>query len=157
MLSEDVPDRGVGDLVPEVGESALDSVVSPGRILPGYAQDEFDDLRPDPRTPNDLAPITVVPLLRNQLPVPAADGVGREGGTDLAEDLPTEDLALDRQAATLVVDEPDPSLAVGLLQDLVLGAEVLDDLLLLPVDQAGEDGQEKLSRLQDEVHGWSDA
>ena len=52
----------------------------------------------------------------------------------------TEDLALDRQASALVVVEPDPILAMSFLQDLVLGAQVLDDLLLLPVDQAGEDG-----------------
>jgi hypothetical protein len=53
--------------------------------------------------------------------------------------------------------ESDPSLAVGFLQDLVLGAEVVDDLLLLPVDQAGQDGPEKVPGLEDKVHGCSHA
>jgi hypothetical protein len=79
--------------------------------------------------------------------VPAEDGVRREAGTDLAEDLPTEDLAFDRQAPSLVVVEPDSPFAVGFLQHLVLGAKVLDHFLLLPVDQAGEDGQEEVPRL----------
>ncbi len=34
----------------------------------------------------------------------------------------------------------------GGLQDLVLGAEVLDDFLLLPVDQAGQDSEEEQPR-----------
>ena len=57
----------------------------------------------------------------------------------------------------MVVVEPDPFLAVGFLQNLVLGAQVVDDLLLLPVDHAGEDGEEEIPGLEDEVHGWSDA
>jgi hypothetical protein len=37
-----------------------------------------------------------------------------------------EDLALDRHAAPLVVVEPDPSLAMGFFQDVVLGAQIHD-------------------------------
>jgi hypothetical protein len=73
------------------------------------------------------------------------------------EDLSAEDLALDREAAPRVVVEPEPPLARGLLEDVVLGAQILGDLLLLPVDQAGQDGEEKLSGLQNASHGWSDA
>ena len=126
----------------EVGQGALDAVVAPGRILPGHAQDEFDDFRFDGRPPHGPSAVAEVPLLGHQLPVPAQDGVGGAGGADLAEDLPTEHIALDRQASPLVVVEPDPLLAVGFLQDLVLGAEILDDFLLLLIDQAGEDGEE---------------
>ena len=39
-----------------------------------------------------------------------------------------------------------------LFQDLVFGAQVVDDFLLLAVHPAGEDDQQKLPRLQDEVH-----
>jgi len=76
---------------------------------------------------------------------------------DLPEDLPTENLAFDRQAPSLVVVEPDSPFAVGFLQHLVLGAKVPDHFPLLPVDQAGEDGQEEVPGLQDGFHGWSDA
>jgi hypothetical protein len=38
--------------------------------------------------------------------------------------------------------------ALGIrLQDSVLGAEIVDDVLLLPVDQAGQDGQEEVPGL----------
>ena len=157
MFPEDVADGGVGDLVPEVGQGALDADVAPGRILAGHAQDQLDNLRSDSWSPRGLAAIAEVPLLGHELPVPAQDGVGGEGGADFAENLSAEDLALDRQAPPLVVVEPDPLLAVGFFHDLVLGAEVVHHLLLLPVDQAGEDGQEKLPGLKDEVHGCSDA
>jgi hypothetical protein len=59
--------------------------------------------------------------------------------------------------ATLVVVEPDPALAVSFLPGLVLGAQLLDDLLLLSVDQAGKDAPEEVPGLEDEIHGWSDA
>jgi hypothetical protein len=36
---------------------------------------------------------------------------------------------------------------------LVLRAQILDDLLLLPVDPTGQDENEKLPGLKDEVHG----
>jgi len=89
--------------------------------------------------------------------VPAENRIRRKAGANLPKDLPAEDLAFDRQASALVVVEPDPFLAVSFLQDLVLGAQVLDGLLLLPVDQAGEDGEEEVPGLQDEYHGWPDA
>ena len=42
--SQDVTDSGVRDLVAEIGQSALDPVVAPGRISTGYGENKFDDL-----------------------------------------------------------------------------------------------------------------
>ncbi len=126
VLTENAADGGVGDLVPEVGEPVLDAVVAPGWILPGHAQDQLDDLRLYARTSDRAPALAVVPLLGHELPVPAEDGVGREGGTDLAEHLPSEHPAFDRQAPPLVAVELDPTLAVRLLQHLVLGAKILE-------------------------------
>ncbi|MFH1742933.1 MAG: hypothetical protein ABIH23_28345, partial [bacterium] len=50
----------------------------------------------------------------------------------------------------------DPSFAVGFLQDVVLGAKVLNEILLLPVDEAGQDGEEKVPGLKDEFHRGPD-
>ena len=58
----------------------------------------------------------------------------------------------DRESPPLVVIEPDPSFTVGFLQDLVLGTEILDDRLLLPADQAGQNGEEEVPGLEDEAH-----
>ena len=43
------------------------------------------------------------------------------------------------------------------LRVLVFGPERFDDFLLLAVDPAGQDGEQELPRLEDEVHGGSDA
>ncbi len=40
-----------------------------------------------------------------------------------------------------------------LLEDLVLGAEAVNDLLLLPVDPARKDDEQQLPRLKDEIYG----
>jgi hypothetical protein len=76
VFTENGADGGVRDLVPEVSQCALDAVVAPGRILPGHAQHEFDDLRSDPRAPDASATIAAVPLLGDELPVPTKDGIG---------------------------------------------------------------------------------
>jgi len=62
-------------------------------------------------------------------------------------------LAFDRQASALVIIEEDSALADLFLEDLILGAKVLDDLLLLPIDPACQDDEEQLLRLKNEVHG----
>jgi hypothetical protein len=49
--------------------------------------------------------------------------------------------------------EENPGLAEFIFEDLVLGAELLDDFLLLAVDPAGQDGEEELPGLENEVHG----
>jgi hypothetical protein len=85
--------------------------------------------------------------------VPAHDGVWRDDRPNLSEYLSAEDLAFDCQVPPLVVIEPDPFPAMRFPQDLVLGAQVLNDLLLLPVDPTGQDEKEQLPGLQDEVHG----
>ena len=53
--------------------------------------------------------------------------------------------------------EEDPALAEFLFEDLVLRAEVFDDFLLLTVAPAGQDGDQELPGLEDEVHGGPDA
>jgi hypothetical protein len=84
--------------------------------------------------------------------VPAQQRVRRNQRPDLAQELAAQDFAFDGQAPALVVAEQDPMLAEFLFQDLIFGAEVVDDLLLLAVHPAGEDKQKKLPGLQDEAH-----
>ena len=46
---------------------------------------------------------------------------------------------------------------MGLLEHLILAEEVVDHLLLLLIDPAGDDDQEQLPGLQNKVHGSPDA
>ena len=57
----------------------------------------------------------------------------------------------------MVVIEQNATLADLFPEDLVLGLQILVDLLLLSIDPAGEDNEQKLPRLQNEVHGRPDA
>jgi hypothetical protein len=73
-------------------------------------------------------------------------GVRREQRADFPQQPASQDFAFDGQAAALVIVEQDPFLAEFFLEDLVFGAEVFDELLLLVVDPAGENGNQKLPR-----------
>ena len=95
----------------------------------------------------------MVPLLGDQQAMPTQDRVGREQCADLLQPLPTENLALDRQSTPLVVAEQDAFLAQLFFEHLVLGPQVLDYLLLLPVDPACQNHDQQLPRLEDEAHG----
>jgi len=58
----------------------------------------------------------------------------------------------DGKAAPLVIGKQDASLAEFFFQPLVLGAQVFEDFLLMPVDPAGEDQEQQLPRLQNRLH-----
>jgi hypothetical protein len=151
VLLQDVADAAIGG-VPEIGQGALDAIIAPGRILLGETDHQVLDALRDRWTAGlVLSAVTVVPLLRNEGTVPTQDGVRREERADLCQELATEDFSFDSQASTLVVVQQDAAFAEFLLEDLVLGAEIVNDLLLLLVDPAREDGEQQLPRLQDEV------
>ena len=59
---------------------------------------------------------------------------------------------MDGKAAPLVIDKLEVFLAELLFKHLVLGAQVLEDFLLMPVDPVGEDQEQQLPRLQDRLH-----
>jgi hypothetical protein len=95
----------------------------------------------------------MVPLLGDKQAVPAQDGIRRHQGADLGEKLAAKDLGFDGQASALIVVQEDASLAELLAEDLVFGAKILDDLLLLAIDPTGKEEKQKVPGLEDEVHG----
>ena len=85
--------------------------------------------------------------------MPAENRVGGEQCADLCQPLAAEHLAGHGQAPPLVVAEQDAFLAELFLEHVVLGSQVLDHLLLLLVDPAGQNDEQELPRLEDEAHG----
>ena len=57
----------------------------------------------------------------------------------------------------LVIGKQNPLFGVVLPQYLILGAEIVDDELLLAVDPASQDQEVELPRSQNEVHESPDA
>ena len=92
------------------------------------------------------------PLLGNELPVPAEDGVGRDERGDFGEGVPPDRLAADRESATLIVGQSESSTPELLLQDAVLFSEILNDCVLMADDPAGEGRNQDLPRLNDHRH-----
>ena len=71
------------------------------------------------------------PLLSNELPVPAKDGVGSDERSDLGEDLTADGLTPDRKPATLSICQAESPAAELLPENSVFLPEVFDDCILL--------------------------
>jgi hypothetical protein len=78
MFFQDVPYGLVGYVVANVGQRALDSIVSPGRILSGELQNKINNDLTDAWPADVLSIVTVVSLLSNELSMPTQYRVGCE-------------------------------------------------------------------------------
>jgi hypothetical protein len=92
------------------------------------------------------------PLLSNELPVPAKDGVGSDERSNFAESPSSNGLATNCEPPTLIVGQPESSASKLLLQDAVLLAEILDGRILLATNPASHGGNEDLPRLEQRRH-----
>ena len=77
-------------------------------------------------------------FFRDELAVPAQDRIGSHHRAQLAEQLAAEYATLDREATALRVRESDALRSEVLAQHTVFRFQVVDHLLLLAVDPAGE-------------------
>ena len=102
-----------------------------------------------------LAILAVIPFLGDQHPVPSQDRIRREQSTHFFESFSSKDPAFDRQSTALVVVQHDPLVAVRFLEHLVLGSQVFDHFLLLPIDPACQTDQIQLPGLENEIHDRS--
>ena len=86
----------------------------------------------------------MVPFLGHQPAMPAQNGVRRDQRAEFAEQFAAQDFPFDGQPVPLVVIQQNSFLAMHLLKHLVLGAKILDYLLLLLVHPASQDRQQQL-------------
>ena len=94
VLSENIPYRLVRDLMTDVCQRTLDSIISPTRILRGESQNQVDNHLADSRaTWLIVLPVGVIPFLGHQCSVPPQDRVGRDDGRQFHQRLSTEELA----------------------------------------------------------------
>ena len=76
-------------------------------------------------------------FLGDKLPEPTQKGIRRDDAGNLVPHLRIQGFRLDRQTTTLVVRERDATSLEVFLVDADLLFEILDGLLLAPVDPAG--------------------
>ena len=132
----------------------MDAIIAPARILARQPQHQLLDLVGNGQPPRlVLAPLAVVPFLSDQHPVPSEQGIRRDQRADFRQQLAAEHLGLNGQPPPLVVAQENALLAQLFLVHLVLGPQVVNHLLLLPMDPARDDHQQQLPGLEDQVHG----
>ncbi len=150
VLLQDVTDRGAPDSMTDVLECPLDSRVSPSSILPCNANDQVGDEIHDPGPAG--GPTLVRPLLGNQSPVPAKDGVGSHERCDFAKSPSADRLAANGKPSPLRVGQSKSSSTELLLEDAVLFSKIVDDRILLAGDPTGHGGYEDLPGIEHRCH-----
>jgi hypothetical protein len=94
----------------------------------------------------------VGPLLSNELPVPAKDGVGSDERSDLGEDPSSNSLAPNGKSSALSIGQSKSSTTKLLLENSVFLSEVFDNRILLTSDPAGHGGNKDLPGLKNGGH-----
>ena len=138
MLEKDALNRVPADLVPHVKERPSDSGVAPTRILASHAEDQLPDFGCGSRTigASALAPVI---LSLDQLTVPSEKSIRGDQSLDSREPVPADFLGLHREPSTLLIREAESLPAQLLKQEAVFRFEIIDDVLLVPIDPASED------------------
>src|SRR5205814_5452824 len=84
---QNIADRLIGNLIPEIGQRACNPVIAPVPVLAGHANDQLLDLSLDPRSARALSGLRAIEFAGDQLAVPGQNGVRAGHSCDLAEDL----------------------------------------------------------------------
>ena len=82
------------------------------------------------------------------------DRVGCDDARDLTQDLPPQPMPADRQAASIVIGEPEPLPTQLASKDPIFFDQIRERLALLAIQPAGHDGQHHLESGRVD-HGWS--
>ena len=85
--------------------------------------------------------------------MPTEDGVGGDNGREFREPLSAQRLAFDCQHTSLVIGEDNTLLSLSLERRFQLRLIEIDDLLLLPLEPAGQAHQQQLPRVQNWFRG----
>ena len=73
--------------------------------------------------------------------MPSQNRVRRDDRGDLAQRLAPESLSTHGQPTSLIIGEPEPAAAQLAPQDSILFHQIRHDVLLVPIEPAGESGQ----------------
>jgi hypothetical protein len=92
-----------------------------------------------------------VVLLGDQFPVPGQQGLRRDNGGDLSQNLPPQGFGSNGQSAALVVIEAHSPAAELLSKNAILLAKVINDLQLALIHPAGDSDQQESEWLKDSL------
>jgi hypothetical protein len=107
MTFENAAHGLVTDGVPKVGQGADDSVVAPGAILLGHADDQRFQIRIDRGATGSLALLRAVKFLGDQCAVPAENRIGLDDLRHFQQGLLAQLLADDGEGFALAITQLD--------------------------------------------------
>ena len=131
----------------------MDANLAPADVLLRHLNDECLDLLTDGRSP--WSPVRICPFAGNPRTVPSQQRIGDPQRPYLPETRPARRLGAYGQPTTLVIGESKSMPFQWLLQDAVLFQQIVDDMLLVPVEPAGRSDEEELKRLECAGHATS--
>ena len=132
--------------MPEVAEGTPTTGVAPLAVLGGHPDDEPADRVHDPWAARSATAAAVV-CPRDQLSMPAEEGIGRDQGVQVTEYSSPEALGLCGQSPALGVGEPETARTERLSEDAMLFLERVNDVTLLLVDPARDGHDEELKHV----------
>lgn len=124
----------------QILQRALDSRVSPARVLRRHADDQTPDLCLD--TGSSWPPRSVGPLARDEFAMPAENRIGRHDRCDIREQPAAKAMADGGEPPTFVVAQPHPTAMQLRLEHAILFPQEVDDVAVLafqPAEQRRDD------------------
>jgi len=151
VIFENRFDRVAGEVMPEMFQPAADPRVAPGRILVSQADDECGEVRLRGRATRPSG-LRAVIFLGNELPIPPQNRVRGDDAGDGHQSAPADELALHREATSLIIGEPKPPWPVLGAKDPILLEQVVNNGLLLSVDPTGEQQADECEWMRQWIH-----
>ena len=141
-----VGEGALRDLMPEVAAGTPTTGVAPLAVLGGHPDDAPAD-RVHARWAARSATAAAVVCPRDQLSMPAEEGIGRDQGVPVTASPSPEARGLGGPAPALGVGDPEPARTELLSADAILFLERVTDVTRLLVDPARDGHDEELQHL----------
>ena len=135
----------------EIAEGTPNTGVAPLAVLGGHPDDEPADRVHDPWAARSATAAAVV-CPRDQLSMPAEEGIGRDQGVQVTAYPSPEARGLCGQAPALGVGEPETARTELLSEDAMLFLERVNDVTRLLVDPACDGHDEELPHVGNRRH-----
>jgi hypothetical protein len=144
MATQDVAHRQLVNAMAQVRQRPLDASIAPRWILHRHANDKLLDFIGDARSAPRWALMAAIELLRNELPIPAQEGLGRYQGGKFLQTLATERVGEGREAPAFRVREAQAAPTKLGFEDAVFLVQIGDHLLLVPLEPPGDHGNQEV-------------
>src|SRR5450830_244764 len=138
---QNIADRLIRDLMPQIGQRPHNPIITPGPILLGHANNQFLNFSVDPWPARGSPFLRAIELAGDEPSVPCQDGVRQGGSRHLAECLAAQSTANLAKLRSLCVRELQPPLQLA-PQNPVFSSQIFVPQQQLLVHRPGDVGQD---------------